>query len=445
MPAPQSAISAEQMRLVLNVSRMLSVTADLDPLLKHITESVAAILGCERASIFLHEPATDELWTKVALGLAGGAEIRFPASAGIVGAAFKLNQLLHVPKPYEDPRFNPANDRKTGFVTRNILSTPMVDLERRPVGVVQAINKIGEARVGPNATLGTTVGYAEGAFTPNDEAMLQLLADQAGVAIQRFHLQRAAVESMALRKELDLAKRVQEAMIPKAMPEVPGLDAAGWTKAASVNGGDCFDLWKLPDGRLGILVADASGHGIAPALVVMQARTLVRTLSDTELDPLKLLVRINARLAEDMVAGRFVTVFVGFLSADGTLEWCSGGHGPALVRSRVGAAIQPLEPGLPPIGILDDMMEERTEPLTLEVGGSLVVTSDGITESFSPDGELYGESRLIQTLNECDTRGGQCTPADQIVRRVHEAVIEWQGHRDEPKDDQTVVVVRRVS
>jgi sigma-B regulation protein RsbU (phosphoserine phosphatase) len=200
----------------------------------------------------------------------------------------------------------------------------------------------------------------------------------------------------------------------------------------------------MPDGRLGILVADASGHGIAPALVVMQARTLVRTLSDTELDPLKLLVRINARLAEDMVAGRFVTVFVGFLSPDGTLEWCSGGHGPALVRSRIGAAIHPLEPGLPPIGILDDMMEERTEPVKLEVGGSLVVTSDGITESFSPDDELYGESRLIQTLNECDSIGEQCTPAAEIVRTVHNAVIGWQGHRDEPKDDQTVVVVRRV-
>jgi sigma-B regulation protein RsbU (phosphoserine phosphatase) len=177
----------------------------------------------------------------------------------------------------------------------------------------------------------------------------------------------------------------------------------------------------------------------------MQARTLVRTLSDTELDPLKLLVRINARLAEDMVAGRFVTVFVGFLSADGTLEWCSGGHGPVLVRSKPGATIHSLEPGLPPIGILDDMMEERTDPVKLDVGGSLVVTSDGITESFSPDGELFGESRLVQTLNGCDSQAdGRCTPAERIVRTVHEAVITWQGHRDEPKDDQTVVVVRRL-
>ena len=146
-----------------------------------------------------------------------------------------------------------------------------------------------------------------------------------------------------------------------------------------------------------------------------------------------------------MVAGRFVTMFVGLLSPDGVLEWCSGGHGPALVRASRGAPIHALEPGLPPIGILDEMFIERSEPVRLEPGGSLVVTSDGITESFSPDNELYGESRLIETLDACDSTGDKCTPADQIVRTVHQAVIEWQGHRDEPKDDQTVVVVRRVN
>ena len=429
MPAA-AAISAEQMRLVLDVSRMLSVTADLDPLLTHITEAVAALLACERASIFLHEPDADELWTKVALGL-GGAEIRIPAGAGIVGAAFRANQLLHVSRPYEDPRFNPANDKKTGFVTRNILSAPMVDLHRQPVGVVQAINKRGD-------------GGGGGDFTENDKGMLQLLADQAGVAIQRFNLQRSAIESVALRKELDLAKNVQEAMIPKTRPDVPGLDPAGWTKAANVNGGDCYDLWRMPDGRLGILVADASGHGIAPALVVMQARTLVRALSDTEADPLKLLVRINARLSEDMVSGRFVTMFLGFLAPDGTLEWSSGGHGPVLFRRAPGEPLRSLEPGLPPIGILDQMFEEATAPVRMEVGGSLVVTSDGITEAFSPHEELFGEERLIETLDACDAAGSRCATARDVVTVVHRAAIAWQGNRDEPKDDQTVVVVRRV-
>ncbi len=424
-----SSISADQMQLVLDVSRMLAATSDLDPLLHYITQAVAALLNCDRASIFLHDAKTQEMWTKVALGL-DGREIRIPAGAGIVGATFTSNRMIHVSDPYHDPRFNPDNDRKTGFVTRNILSAPMVDLDGNAIGVVQAINKLGDE--------------PQPDFSGVDRSMLQLLCDQAGVAIQRSKLQQAAIESASLRKELDLAKKVQEAMIPRAMPDVPGLQAAGWTKPASVNGGDCFDLWKLCDGRLGILVADASGHGIAPALVVMQARTLVRSLSDTEMDPLKLLVRVNTRLAQDMVPGRFVTMFVGFLSPDGELEWASGGHGPILLRARPGAALQSLEPTLPPIGVMDKLDEERAPTVRLDVGGTLVVTSDGITESFSPAEDMFGDERLRAVLDACDAQGDQCAQSRQIIQTIQGAMKDWQCV-DEPKDDQTVVVVRRLT
>src|SRR5688572_19368615 len=101
--AEVGAISAEQAKLVLDVSRMLAVTTDLDPLLQRIAESACALLSCERASIFLHDPASNELWTKVALQT---SEIRVPAGAGIVGATFMSNQVLHVPEPYSDARFN---------------------------------------------------------------------------------------------------------------------------------------------------------------------------------------------------------------------------------------------------------------------------------------------------------------------------------------------------
>src|SRR5687768_7653370 len=198
--APQpSSVTAGQMQLVLDVSRMLAVTPELDPLLHKIAEATTALLDCERASIFLHDTVTDELWTKVALqsGL-----IRIPSGAGIVGLAFKDRKLVHVPEPYKHPRFNPEPDRRSGFVTRDLLAAPMVDIENNPVGVVQAINKCG-SDVRP-----------EKSFTPADEFMLQLLADQAGVAIQRYRLQQAAVEAMAMRREMDLARKVQEAMLP---------------------------------------------------------------------------------------------------------------------------------------------------------------------------------------------------------------------------------------
>src|SRR5688500_19459011 len=109
LPAPTHpptgpALSAGQLGLVLDVSRMLAVTADLDLLLRRIAEAVTALLNCERASIFLHDEKHHELWTKVALGRQ--EEIRIPTEAGIVGHVFKTSQPLHVARPYDDPRVN---------------------------------------------------------------------------------------------------------------------------------------------------------------------------------------------------------------------------------------------------------------------------------------------------------------------------------------------------
>src|SRR5262245_57469550 len=115
-------ISPQQASLVLDVSRMLAVTTDLDALLTHIAQAACGLLDCERASIFLHDESADQLCTKVALQT---SEIRVPTTAGIVGAAFTGNQILHVASPYDDPRFNRDVDKKTGFVTRNILAAPM--------------------------------------------------------------------------------------------------------------------------------------------------------------------------------------------------------------------------------------------------------------------------------------------------------------------------------
>jgi serine phosphatase RsbU (regulator of sigma subunit) len=422
--SPGPAISAGQMSLVLDVSRMLAVTADLDLLLRRIAEAVTALLNCERASIFLHDAPRGELWTKVALGR---EEIRMPATAGIVGHVFASNRPIHVPRPYDDPRFNRGPDQRSGFVTRNLMAVPMVDFNQTPVGVIQAINKTGGQ------------GSRELAFSDNDLAMLQLLADQAGVAVQRYQLQQAAMESLSLRREMELARGVQEAMIPHSRPDVHGLDAAGWTRPASINGGDVFDLWKTQDGRLGVLLADASGHGIAPAMVACQVRTLVRSLGDAAggaADPLRLLALINRRMYEDLPPGRFITAFLGFIAPDGLMTWCSGGHGPVLLRDGKAGGVTSLEATLPPLGVIRDVPEERPEPIQLHHDAALVVASDGITEAFNAGGEMFGEPRLMEMVQS------QSAQPDEAIASLRSAVDRWQG-KDDPQDDQTVVVVVR--
>jgi phosphoserine phosphatase len=410
-------ISPQQLRLVLDVTRSLVVTTDLDALLRYIAEATCQLLRCERASIFLHDPARQQLWTKVALQT---SEIRVPDAAGIVGAAFTDNQVLHVPAPYDDPRFNREVDKKTGFVTRNILSAPMTDITRKPTGVLQAINKKG------------------GGFDSGDTALIQLLADQAGVALQRYELQKAAVGAEAMRREIELARKVQQAMLPRQMPDVPGVEAMGWMRSASQTCGDCFDLWKTSDGRLGILLADASGHGLAPMLVVSQVRTLVRSFSDIDANPRKLLERANARLAADLESDRFVTAFVAFLAPDGTLEWCSAGHGPILIRCSADCQVSELVPSELPLGVMPELTGEEVPPVTLNASGSLAVVSDGIFEASGSGGEHFGMERVVKKLDELCS----CSP-EQIITTLKDAATQWTGS-DEPADDQTIVVARRL-
>ncbi|HZZ41975.1 MAG TPA: GAF domain-containing SpoIIE family protein phosphatase [Tepidisphaeraceae bacterium] len=409
-------VSPEQMKQVLDVSRMLAVTTDLNPLLLRIAEACTSLLGCDRASIFVHDKKSDELWTKIALHT---EEIRIPAAKGIAGTAFTQNQILHVSDPYADPRFNQATDKKTGYTTRNLMTCPMVDLERKPIGVIQAVNKLGSD------------------FHDGDRALIQLLADQAGVAIQRYHLQAAAIEMITMRREMDLARQVQQALIPKKMPEIPGIIAAGWNKPASMTGGDCFDLWKTCTGDLGMFVADASGHGIAPALVVSQTRTLIRCLCESDPDPHELLTRVNRRLAEDLDPGWFVTAFLAFLTPAGKLTWSSAGHGPVFIRTGAGPA-QALEPFVPPLGVLAELPPEHPEPVQFAPGDTLLISSDGLFESTNPDGEQFGIQRIADLL---DTHPN-ATP-DQIIAMLRDAVIQWHTN-DDPIDDQTLILAKRV-
>jgi phosphoserine phosphatase RsbU/P len=410
--SPSSSVSSEQLRTILDVSRALTVTTDLDELLLRIAQSTCSLLGCQRASIFLHDPRADELWSKVALD---SEPIRVPAGSGIVGHAFRHNASVHVPDAYADARFNADFDKRSGFVTRNLLAVPMIDWDRRPVGVLQALNKGGD-------------------FGPTDAALLGLLADQAGVALQRWKLQQAAIQTSGIRHEMQLAKRLQEAAIPNRPPPVQGLACAGWTRAASINGGDCYDLWTLPSGGLAVLMGDASGHGLPAALVISQVRALVRTLSEMETDPLRVLQRVNRRLRQDLEPGRFVTAFLGFVSRDGTLRWCSAGQGPILFHSADNT--ESIDARMPPLGV--DELSGETETRQLPAGGMLVLASDGISECFNPSGDLLGTQRIIDAVRAI----AQPSP-QSIVDALRQLAIAWQG-KEEPADDQTVIVVQRL-
>jgi sigma-B regulation protein RsbU (phosphoserine phosphatase) len=401
--------SADRMKLVLDISRLLTIT-DLPTLLVRIAEAAASFLDAERARVFLHDPVTNELWTARD---ASGVQVRVPCDQGIPGHVFRTGQMAEAP----DLGTGPAG---AGEPSRSVLCAPLRDLDRQTIGVVEVTDK------------------KTGRFTPEDRVAIELLAEHAALAIQRFRLILAASQGSELRKEMELAHRVQTALAPAHPPRVSGLDAVGWSRAASVTGGDCYDLWTLPSGMLAAFVADASGHGLAAALVISQVRAVLRALSDIESDPQWLLERLNARLAADLHDGRFVTAFIAVFAADGWVHWSSAGQGPLFFRAGGGGRFETLPAPAVPLGVSADFISDKPTPVRLDRGGMLVVMTDGLFEAANPAGEFFGAGRAAEIL---DSAGG--SSAEALVARLRDAVRAWQEH-DEPADDQTILVVRRV-
>lgn len=161
--------SATQLSTLLEVTRKLMTVTDLDALLRLIAESTSAMAEAERATIYIVDRERNEYWSKVALGV-GVGEIRFPLGVGIAGTVARTGETINIADPYADARFNPENDRRTGFRTRNLLTLPMTDHEGRIIGVFQAVNKRG------------------GSFSADDEATLGSLASSAAVAVENAKL-----------------------------------------------------------------------------------------------------------------------------------------------------------------------------------------------------------------------------------------------------------------
>src|SRR5262245_40330024 len=191
---PSAGGEVRDLQVILGVTRAMAGAMELDPLLELILNSVRQILNADRASLFLYDPATNELYSKIAHGT---GEIRFPANAGIAGAAAQGRQLVNIPDAYADPRFNRDVDRKTGYQTRCLLTVPLVGTDSQLVGVLQVLNKVG------------------GVFGAYDERLAEALAAQAGVAIQRARLIEHYIQKKQMESSLAIARDIQRGLLPK--------------------------------------------------------------------------------------------------------------------------------------------------------------------------------------------------------------------------------------
>ncbi len=241
----------------------------------------------------------------------------------------------------------------------------------------------------------------------------------------------------SLRRELDIAARMQQSILPRQWPQDPRFDLWGTMRPAKDVGGDYYDHFPLPQGRCGLVVADVSGKGISAGLFGMVSKTLLRAIAtQRELPAAQVAREVNDALCADNESSMFVTTFYGqYDPARGRLVYANAGHPPPLVLRAQGALEWLPGPGGTAFGVIPGLAYAEGV-VDLAPGDTLVVLTDGVTESIDADGHEFGKARLSALFE-----GRPAADAREAITRVLER-IERFAHGVEPFDDITCLALR---
>ena len=417
-PAPGIAarLSRRDMEQILAVTRALAAPFDLRTLLATVTAAARSVLHAERASVWLLDAAADELWLEISSDL---AQVRVPVGVGLAGSCARERQLINVPDCYADPRFNRDVDRRSGFRTRCSLTLPLIDHQGTLIGVMQLLNK------------------DPGVFDQADEALAEALAAQCAVALSRVRMTEALMAAELMRKELELASVVQRSTLPATMPVVAGYDMHGTFLPAAQTGGDTYDLAQVEQGLL-VVLGDATGHGIAPALSVTQMHAMLRMALRLGADLETAFRQVNDQLEQTLSDGRFVTAFIGLLDpATHRLRFISGGQGPILHFQAAAGQCAAYSATSFPMGAMPLQTLRPAIALDLAPGDWLVLLSDGIYECEDAAGVQFGKQRVEQLVQACSPGSAQAL-SDRLM-----AAVKAHAQGATQQDDITIVLLKR--
>ena len=192
----------------------------------------------------------------------------------------------------------------------------------------------------------------------------------------------------------------------------------------------------MPNGTVGFVISDVSGHGFGPALLMASTSTLIRLLAETQTDVGEILGRVNRFLAKE-TDDHFVTLLLGCLDPQSrSFQYASGGHPTGYILDSSGAVKARLESTAPPLAISPATEFPAADPITLDPGDIVVLLTDGIQEAMSPAEEQFGTDRVLEVVRAHRTR-----KAAQIVESLYRAVCEF-SQREKPADDVTAIVIK---
>ena len=364
----------ELLRLQKAAQKITSIL-DLDELIDQVVNDVARSFGCVESNLYLHDEERSEMVLAAVQGCSAstkGERLKV-GKEGMVGYVAGTGQMRYAPDVSKDPYY--------------IACEPSI---RSEVAIPLAVN-------GKLVGVFTAAHPELDAFPAEQLRLLQALCSHVAVAVHNARaFQHERREREAMSREANEARIIQQALLPKSSPYIPGFRLSGLSIPAGLVGGDWFDFIDLDDGRWGLVLADVAGKGTAAALLMSGTRGMLRSLAGAHCCPAEVLTRLNRLLADDFPAGRFVTMVYGVLNPERrTLTFANAGHLRPLLVDGSGARFLDAEQGMP-LGLGFGGFSEQQ--VALSPGSRVLFYSDGITEAEGIDQEEYGAERLRQHL-----------------------------------------------
>lgn len=280
-------------------------------------------------------------------------------------------------------------------------------------------------------------------FDETEIRFLQLMANQAAIAIENARLQYEEIQRTRMERELALGRQIQQSMLPKSCPEIPGWDLAAAYESARQVGGDFYDLFELPDepGSWGIVIADVSDKGVPAALFMVLSRTTIRNAALPSRPPADALLQTNRYIRDDSQSDMFLSAFYAVLrTRTGRIGYCNAGHNPPLWWRASEQSFQRLRADGIVLGVLEHIeLEEHW--IEMAPGDFLILYTDGVTEAVNERLEEFGAARLETAVARAITRDPDIS-AQGVVDIILQTVQRHSGVLPR-QDDTTLCIIKR--
>ena len=390
---------------------------EVDQMLDIIVEKSIKAVKAEQGSILLVTEEKDApLKTLIRQADQRSRLLTYKVGTHITGWVLNYQQPLVIDDLASDTRFHATEQEKKEI--RSVLCVP-IRLRTKIIGILMVTNK-----------------KTYEPFTSDDQRLLSIIAAQSGQLIRNSQLQQETLGKKRMEQELAMARNIQMGLLPKEVPETKSLEIASYFNPADEVGGDYYDYFVLGEDRIGIVMADVSGHGASSALVMTMVKGILHTITLRFESPQQSLTEINSILSRIVPKEIFVTMtFLVFDLNKWLLHYSSAGHNPLLYYNNSSNSCHLDELRGPALGISNRSVYKAKE-IPLKAGNVFFIYTDGVTEAFNKNREMFEETRLTRALEESATKN-----ADDIINHVTDQLTDFTGGAPQ-SDDVAMIAVK---